>query len=352
MKNNIFNYATSELSQDAFICWLINWVNVGREDVNFDEYLNRTAQKLLNTFFEMSKKSVPSAYNEVIIKQQFERIDILIIVNKTSVIIIEDKIDSDHHSNQLDRYIQSVENNKDHFEIPSSYELIPIYFKTGNHNESQEILKHKYTLFDRKAFLEVLKIDERRISNNIFKDYLDYINNIDIQTESYKSINASDWSWRAWQGFMMKLFSEVTKGDPKDGENWEYVNNPKGGFWALFWNWTEIESRTWIYLQFEFELEMGIHQNARKWLCFKVYVENEEDSTAIRNRLYDLTQKLSGSNCQENRPNFRRGKYMTFWIQNNNILSNDLNGSLNSERIMKEIESAEALLTKIKANWS
>ena len=25
--NNIFNFATSELSQDAFIAWALNWIN-------------------------------------------------------------------------------------------------------------------------------------------------------------------------------------------------------------------------------------------------------------------------------------------------------------------------------------
>lgn len=25
--NNIFSFATGELSQDAFICWCLNWIN-------------------------------------------------------------------------------------------------------------------------------------------------------------------------------------------------------------------------------------------------------------------------------------------------------------------------------------
>ena len=41
--NNIFKYATKELSQDAFICWCINWINypeselynLGRDMLNF-----------------------------------------------------------------------------------------------------------------------------------------------------------------------------------------------------------------------------------------------------------------------------------------------------------------------------
>ena len=33
VENNIFNFATNELSQDAFICWCLNWINMPiRED--------------------------------------------------------------------------------------------------------------------------------------------------------------------------------------------------------------------------------------------------------------------------------------------------------------------------------
>ncbi len=30
-KNNLFQYATSELSQDAFLAWSINWLNYKEE---------------------------------------------------------------------------------------------------------------------------------------------------------------------------------------------------------------------------------------------------------------------------------------------------------------------------------
>ena len=33
MKNNLFNFATSELSQDGFICWCLNWINYSNEDL-------------------------------------------------------------------------------------------------------------------------------------------------------------------------------------------------------------------------------------------------------------------------------------------------------------------------------
>jgi hypothetical protein len=40
MEPNLFNYATSELSQDAFICWLIAWADSSQieNDKNLYEY--------------------------------------------------------------------------------------------------------------------------------------------------------------------------------------------------------------------------------------------------------------------------------------------------------------------------
>lgn len=32
-KNNLFSFATSELSQDAFICWCLNWINYPNEEL-------------------------------------------------------------------------------------------------------------------------------------------------------------------------------------------------------------------------------------------------------------------------------------------------------------------------------
>ena len=124
--NNIFNYATSELSQDAFICWLINWINHKSDD----KYLYQSAKLFLDRIFEKSGKATPSEYNSVIIKQQFERIDILLVINDFFVVIIEDKVDTKNHSGQLSRYVQAVEHRKGQSVIPKNYELVTVYLIT------------------------------------------------------------------------------------------------------------------------------------------------------------------------------------------------------------------------------
>ena len=338
MKNNIFNYATGELSQDAFICWLINWINFEQED----KYLHATAKLLLDSFFVNSGKATPSEYKSILIKQQFERIDILLVVNGSTVIIIEDKVDTENHSGQLQRYVQAVENKKGGSDIPEDFDLITIYLKTGNQSRFHDVLQKGYIPFDRKDFLNALKTYSANISNQIFNDYLDYLQNIENQTESYLSKKINEWSWWAWQGFLMNLFEYVTEGSPKEWENWKYIINPRGGFWGLFWRWMKIEPGVWIYLQIE--LEMG--ESVRKWLCFKVYVENKERRSEIREKLFNITQQLGKYDKQKNRPNFRSGEYMTFWIQSKDIFSNG-DELINLQDIKDKIDISEKLLKKI-----
>ena len=47
LKNNLFNYATSELSQDAFLCWLASYT---LEDAEPDDTLRSCAREMLELF--------------------------------------------------------------------------------------------------------------------------------------------------------------------------------------------------------------------------------------------------------------------------------------------------------------
>ncbi len=47
LKNNLFNYVTSELSQDAFLCWLASYA---LEDAEPDDTLRSCAREMLELF--------------------------------------------------------------------------------------------------------------------------------------------------------------------------------------------------------------------------------------------------------------------------------------------------------------
>lgn len=101
VENNIFNFATNELSQDAFICWCLNWINMPVRDDNESgrQFGARFLSRLLNEAYDVSK------VNQVYIFRQLLNIDVLVLVPALQVaLIIEDKTSSQEHGNQINRY--------------------------------------------------------------------------------------------------------------------------------------------------------------------------------------------------------------------------------------------------------
>lgn len=96
-KPNLFSYATSELSQDALICWLLSWASPEHKESDLDLY--ECAIGLIRAFFEKHKLSAPQKIEQVEVRKQDNNIDVLCIINSKYPIIIEDKIGAKHHSN-------------------------------------------------------------------------------------------------------------------------------------------------------------------------------------------------------------------------------------------------------------
>jgi hypothetical protein len=103
---NLFSYATSELSQDAFICWLLSWA--APKYKNIDTELHNCSKKLIGAFFEKHKVTTPESIHSIEIRKQDNNIDVLCIINDTYPIIIEDKTGTKNHSGQLSRYLDNI----------------------------------------------------------------------------------------------------------------------------------------------------------------------------------------------------------------------------------------------------
>ena len=128
-KPNLFDFATSELSQDAFICWLLSWASP--EHKYADPDLHQAGSRLIRAFFQLHAREAPPAIETVRVERQPKHIDVLCIVNGTFHIIIEDKTGSSAHGNQLTRYVKAIRERG-----VSEQNIIPIYFKycVGNIN--------------------------------------------------------------------------------------------------------------------------------------------------------------------------------------------------------------------------
>lgn len=112
--NNIFSFATGELSQDAFICWCLNWIN--EPDTVATHRYRQLGLDLLAKLIDkpsncdkLLKVDIKSI-DKVILVQQVLNIDVLAIIPQYKrAIIIEDKIYTSEHSDQIKSYTERLQ---------------------------------------------------------------------------------------------------------------------------------------------------------------------------------------------------------------------------------------------------
>ena len=105
IKTSLFSYGTSELSQDAFICWLLSWTNADNKPDR-----QRCAKNFITLLYGLFKGDVESETKIgklICLKRQYQKIDVYFqaeVNGKVVSFVLEDKIDTSYHSQQLERY--------------------------------------------------------------------------------------------------------------------------------------------------------------------------------------------------------------------------------------------------------
>ena len=165
MKPNIFDISTKELTQDAFLTWLIQWAD--REAAQFDKELNKCANEFVK---ELIKKELPE-FNEEIIHirsgRQWQNIDVWAEVNNKYLIIIEDKTYTGQHDGQLARY-KAIAEKWCTEQNPKYLPPICIYLKTGNESQQSldKVLDEGFKIFNRKELISLL--NQHILKNDIY----------------------------------------------------------------------------------------------------------------------------------------------------------------------------------------
>ena len=281
---NLFHYATNELSQDALICWLIEWAGQPLGATKEDEELRRWGLRLVNALLnhrrgEQDPIELKSGSRVEILRQE-RNIDVLARINERHVLLIEDKTDTKDHSNQLSRYYHDVVEGRTTFREVRKSDLYPVYFKTGNQpladdRRIEAIENCNYKVFNRKDFLTVLNDYKGR--NAILLDFRKYLQELEDDTNAYAEWTRSQsGSWLSWEGFCRCL--EYEWGSSGRWIWWGYVSNPSGGFHCFSWAPSDDSEQ---YLQIEARLESETVAEAK--LCFKV-----EASETPRDQWQDL----------------------------------------------------------------
>lgn len=248
MKPNLFEIATKELSQDAFITWLLKYADKSCHSIDLELHL--CAIDFVN---QLIKKTYPN-FNEAIVKvqagRQWENIDIWAEVNDKYLIIIEDKTTSGKHSDQLPRYKEIAKNwcFENNYEEP-----ICIYLKTGNESqkELQNIVKEGFEIFKRIDIINLFQ-NHAAIKNDIIAEFKENLENKEKINRDFITKKIGKWESPDFEGFYQLLEMEM------DIQNWHFVNNPNGGFWNALLSWTTLGKYP-TYLQLE-----------ERKLCFKI----------------------------------------------------------------------------------
>lgn len=299
MMNNLFEFATKELSQDAFICWFLNFAH--KNHLGENKVIQECAIEFLKRIIE-SKYTIEDDIVVTKIIKQYKNIDVLVEVNDQYNIIIEDKTFTQLHGNQIYNYKRELENE-------GISNIITVYYKIVEQNFKEDVDIN----INRQFILNIFDAYIEKTDNNIFNDYYNYLQKIDEQVNSYTCKPIDNWNEQshAYKGFFVNLInSECIKLNRNYG--WGYVPNKSGGFWGLWWNFFLEEDLKDYKLKeqgvYEVHLQIENDRIALK-ICSKQNINN------LKWEIFNyIDQKVDG--YKKNR--FRNGKVMTVGYINYN----------------------------------
>ena len=321
MVNNLFTYATSELSQDAFLAWLFSHAIEGIEDC--DPELTKCAKDFLYEFTDDKFKGRDFWLTKAP-ERQFNKIDRLLTIkfndeDKEYKVIIEDKTYTTEHNDQLKRYIDAIQSQDSSID---EEHILCIYYKTGLQSNLDNVKRNNYKACVGK---DVSKFFNKysNIKNDIFQNYCSFVKHISEQTDSWKNADIEKWDYHAKNGFFAHLKKQLNNEGYKCDFAFEY--NPSGGEYVLYQHSDKINlvetNAGFFQLYFQFVLK-------NNELYFDIRVTPADDKNKT------ITKTIRESLCLDNwwwkinpfkKPNkyASKGKTMTLCQYNKEIKISD-----------------------------
>lgn len=362
MKNNLFYWATGELSQDAFICWLMSYAT---KDSKEDAVIKACAQEFLWMFvkkFSSEDKSnigpsdivVDKIERQVTVNEEDEEkkqkkrgaIDVLLTVSTPKdkyKIIIEDKTYTSEHDDQLQFYKKAI---TDEFQ---EYTVLGVYYKTGFQSDYEAVKEAGYCRIGRAEIVECLKKYEDKTINVIFNDYYEYLKDLHKKAEQFESLPLQEWDWQQILGFFSFVQPQIDQGSLRKygfKANFDYVHNQAGGFYGMwldnkcnyFYSEGDEQIKYEIYLMMQFI-------NQKLEICLKLGIKEMPEKgkltpSNIRDRLvYDEKWKYKLDKYSYQKPaRLGYGKNITIGIFTSQFtLSTE---SENYKQAMADLEGA------------
>ena len=345
MRPNLFAYATKELSQDAVICWLIEWSATQANDPD-EQALRDLGRAFVESLLGKHGVTLQGQVQSADIRQQDCRIDVLVRIrdeNAEHVLLIEDKTapaPNVHTTGEtliklcdrLQGYRKCVRNGKTQLE--TVHEHWPVYLTIANQSLAKDHTiqgRTGFEIFRRNNFLEVL--NGYQGAHPIVTDFRDHLQRLEDDFESYLTWGNGDdrsfWSWAGWEGFYRRLEEELAgqlEGEGESEDRWGTVPTQAGNFLG-FW-------RSPPELDFYPQLEVSPGYPDKQNICFKVYQENNRKPADFFYGLLVETARELGLEGRIQRPNrFGAGYTITFGWYSQWLAYND-DGTFNYNEIV------------------
>ena len=337
-KLNIFHWATKELSQDAFLSWLIQWSSKGNITVN--QSLHEIGKEFLNTLISKFIPSFTLPQGSIVkVFKQYKYIDIAVKIETPSgnyAILIEDKVHADIYNN-LEKYLSLLKKDET---FRDCIDFFPILIKTGDQFSYDKALTANFRIFLRKDFLNFLSRYKDKCSDHpMLSDFYSHITSMEKEVQSFQNKPIGLWTreWNPWKGF----YSYLSQHTPFI--TWNYVANASGGFLCSRMDGDSVKELSELGL-----LYWQIESN-KKSLCLKIG-EVYANNSAIRDKAIAIVDEyISENKIQGIDPPARKGCgcYMTLKIvKQENWLGRD-DEIVNMEQIVDRLYKFAQMIEKI-----
>ena len=326
-KPNIFSIATKELSQDAFITWLIQWAD--KSCCEYDEQLNEIGRKFISFLLDGKISIDENLINHVEAGRQWDNIDIWADIDEKYFLIIEDKTNTNEHDNQLKRYEKIV---KDYYK--ASREIVCVYLKTGIESlqNKRNIENKNWKYISRSSFLTFL--NGNTSNSEIYNEYVENLNKMDAASSCFTQYSKLN-SWEATKGLYLWLQNQLN-----ENTHWDHVPNASGGFLGFWFHFCDCKKNS----KRKFYLQIENYCNNKVNLFIKLCGEWNEKVSYLYDRLSFLKDNMKDYDLTVEKPAvYRPGKYTSVAIIKSVFLEKE-DGLLDLENLLLKINKAEKLL--------
>ena len=203
---NLFDYATKELSQDAFLRWLFENHNCENESIK------KAFRKLFDSFTANKFKNKEVTHLKTV--AQWKNIDISIwfkVDNEEYLIVIEDKTGSDIHGDQLEKYNQKIKEHNDYWKsrgeayrteryLVNEDNIFKVFYKTNIIEQWEKSNAEKcgwtniYDINDIYALFSDIDTD-----NEVLGYYKEHIKK--IHSDANRHLPPGEWGLISWHSF-------------------------------------------------------------------------------------------------------------------------------------------------------